>query len=451
MANLDASFTSRDVDVDEIKIFSASVPNGQDIRLMYDSFSIFEDILMPVTTGRIVIKDGINMYSQLGINGTEFIKISFKKPGEDEIAYSKMFRIYAVTDRQHLQNTQAQTYVLHFCSEELIFSNQQYVSKSLKNKSVTDHVIGILKDYLKVPNSKLINKNFEPSYGRTDYLFTLYKPIEAINKLSEYAYSPNKSTFLFFENSEGFNFKSIESLASSDAAVDLNYSTARIANSTDEAAYKNITDINSFVFNSVFDMLKNTEKPMFAGTLYTLDLVRQKYSQKRINAFNAIPEQVRLEKALNFSDAKNRNNKRVYEEYQNNIKYALTNFGQTNVPYMIERGYRENNTNIEEVLMQRKMQLNALFNTSVKCVVPGNPAYTIGYSVNFNMPAFVPEEPNERLLDPFYSGKYLITKVRHTFIPREGLQTVIELCKNSVTSQYEVSTDSKDYSAALRA
>lgn len=450
MADVNTNYTTRDVDIEEVKIFSPSQPQGVDLRLMYQSFSIFEDIMMPVTTGNIVIKDGISLYSTLGINGSEFIRFTFKKPGEEDIKYSKTFRIYAVTGRKPLENTQIQIYVLHFCSEELIFSNQQNISKAIKNRSATEHVISILKTYLKAPNSKVLLQNFERSFGRTDFLFTLYKPIEAIKTLSEYAYSENGSTFLFFENAEGFNFKSIEKLVKRNAAVDVNYSTAKLANESTSAAYINSVDTNNFVFNSVFNILKNTEKPMFAGTLYTLDLVRQKFNQKKINALTALPQETRLDKALNISTAKNRNNLTLYQEYQNNIKYSLTNFGQTNVPYMIERNYRENNTNIEEVLMQREMQLNALMNTSIKCVVPGNPSYTVGYTVNFNLPAFTPEERNDRLLDAFYSGKYLITKVRHTAVPREGMQTLIELSKNSVASSYDAPVNSGDYSKALR-
>jgi hypothetical protein len=451
MTDINANVSSRDIELEELKLYSASRPTGEDIRLMFDSFSIFEDIEMPVITGRIVIKDGINLYSTLGINGSEFLKITFKKPGsDDKIKYSKTFRIYAVTNRQPAENNLTQTYVLHFCSEELVFSNQQYITKAYKNKSANQHIVAILRDYLKAPNSKLLSTNFETSYGRTDFLFTIFRPVDAIKKLSEYAYSPNKSTFLFFENAQGFNFKSIESLLSSPPIADVNYSIAKLANEPKDAANQNLTDVNTFVFDSVFDVLKSTEKPEFAGTLYTLDLIRQKFSQKLINAYNAIPQQLRLDKSLSFGTAKNRNNKSVYEEYQNNIKYSLTNYGRTNVPYMIERNYRENNTNVEDVLLQRKIQLNALFSTRLKCVVPGNPAYTIGYTVNFNLPSFAHEDENGRTLDPFYSGKYLITKVRHTLTPKEGLQTAIELCKNSVVSKYQDPIYSKEYSDALR-
>lgn len=450
MADVNANFTTRDIEIDEIKIYSASQPKGEDLRLMYQSFSIFEDILMPVTTGHITIKDAINLYSTLGINGSEYIRFTFKKPGEDDLKYTKTFRVYAVTERKPLENSQGQTYVIHFCSEELIFSNQQFVSKTYKGRSASEHVLSILKDYLKVPPNKTQPRNFQPSYGRTDFVFTIYKPIDAIKKLSEYAYSDNRSAFLFFENVEGFNFKSIEALLSQPPSIDLNYSTAKLVNEATSAAYVNSVDTNTFVFNSVFNILKNTEKPMFAGTLYTLDLIRQKFSQKKINALSAMPEKLRLDKSLNLSEAKNRNNRTVYEEYQNNIKYALTNFGQTNVPYMIERGYSENNTNVEEILMQRKMQINSLLNTTVKCVVPGNPSYTIGYTINFNLPAFTPENSTDRLLDPFYSGKYLITKVRHTAIPKEGMQTVIELSKNTVLSSYENPANSGEYASAMR-
>ena len=198
MADINSSSSTRDAEIEELKIYSPHLPEGVDIRLMYQSFSIFEDISMPVTTGRIIIEDGINLYSRININGSQFLKITFKKPGSDDLKYSKTFRIYAVTDRTPSNRSLTQVYTIHFCSEELIFSNQQKVSKAYKNKSASDHVKAILTDYLKTPRAKINSNNFEKSYGRTDFVFTSFKPIEAIRKLAEYAYSTNGSTFLFF-------------------------------------------------------------------------------------------------------------------------------------------------------------------------------------------------------------------------------------------------------------
>ena len=44
---------------------------------------------------------------------------------------------------------------------------------------------------------------------------------------------------------------------------------------------------------------------------------------------------------------------------------------------------------------------------------------------------------NKKELNPFYSGKYLVTAVRHVILPTEGsYQTILEIAKDSSTKPY---------------
>ena len=45
-------------------------------------------------------------------------------------------------------------------------------------------------------------------------------------------------------------------------------------------------------------------------------------------------------------------------------------------------------------------------------------------------------ETNEKQLDKFYSGKYLVTAVRHIIQPNK-YQTVLEISKDSVPNNYQ--------------
>jgi hypothetical protein len=50
------------------------------------------------------------------------------------------------------------------------------------------------------------------------------------------------------------------------------------------------------------------------------------------------------------------------------------------------------------------------------------------------MPAFSVDQENQQNYDEYYSGRYLITAVRHVITPN-SLQTVMELSKNSVSAR----------------
>lgn len=445
MIDINTAKTAHDVVVDKIEIIT---PNGkvQDVSYFYDLLTIYESIYAPVNSGEIQITDGVNLYSNLALNGSEFIRIQFKKPG-DEYGYSKVFRIYSCTNRQPRKENQTQVYTLNFCSEELIFSNHLLISRALKNGSATTNILSILTNDLKVGRSKIDETNFEPSLGTTHFVFTSAKPFEIIETLMKYAYSYNDSPFLFFENSQGFNFKSLQYIFSQPVIATLNYSTAKPAVDPKESAHVNTTELSTFIFDNSFDMLNTTQKSTFAGSLYTLDLVRQKYS--KINHSLAQPgiTSSLVDAAFPTSDFRNRNGKTVFEEYDTRIKYALTNFERTNTPFVQSKGIRETNTNIEKVLMQREMHLSLLNNSVVKCILPGNPNYTIGTIVDFNLPGFMKEDKNDRFIDPYLSGKYLVTGVKHSITRGEGFETSLELSKNSSKAQYTFA-NSVDYSRA---
>jgi hypothetical protein len=97
--------------------------------------------------------------------------------------------------------------------------------------------------------------------------------------------------------------------------------------------------------------------------------------------------------------------------------------------------------------MHRKMLLGLLNNTRVLCQISGNPNLSVGYVVAFNMPAYMPNK-SETPTDPYNSGKYLITHIRHSITP-DDIETVMLMNKNSVLTPFDsASNDSRDYKVA---
>ena len=74
--------------------------------------------------------------------------------------------------------------------------------------------------------------------------------------------------------------------------------------------------------------------------------------------------------------------------------------------------------------------------TVVKIKIPGDPFITAGKTVQFNFPSL----SSEKGLDKNYSGKYLVTAVRHLIQSQGIYQTVLELAKDS-NPQYTTFTN----------
>jgi len=91
------------------------------------------------------------------MTGNEYVYISFDKPGLDN-PIERVFRIFKVSERM-LVKEQTEQYAVHFCSEEILLSEQHKVSKSYPGKNIVEIVQDILTNTLKVNPRKLLNSN----------------------------------------------------------------------------------------------------------------------------------------------------------------------------------------------------------------------------------------------------------------------------------------------------
>jgi hypothetical protein len=429
--------TTRDVQINTLSIINAK-GKVVDISNIFNIINIYEDIFNSTITGTIQLFDGVDLFAQLELQGNEYLFISFNRPGEnkEEQKYKRSFRIFKANERKP-DKASSQTYVLHFCSEELLFSNQKIISRSFKNDTNTNYVYNICSNDLRINSKKLNSFNFEQSIGQFNSVLTQYKPLEAIQYFASQSYNSNESTFLFFENREGFNFLSLEKLFNRSSVVKLDYSSAKFTEDSTTSAFVNSNKITSFKFDKAFDMHESLKKSTYSGSLYTVDILTQKYNKLNYSLLDSSPRNF-MDNFLPTNFAKNRNEKSAIEEFDTNIKYSITNRNQTNSPYISSKAFRVIDTNVENTLMQRESQLSLLKNTILDVIVSGNQAFSVGYIVELDMPAFTTNLDNVKNLDPFYSGKYLITHIRHIITPSGGHQTLMKLAKNSPSSPYEI-------------
>lgn len=436
MSNSTTNTSTRDVVFNSISIVNSVTERPKELTGLWNAINIYENIFSNVVTGTLEMKDGVNVYAELGLHGQEYLWISFNKPGDTEklTKYERAFRIYKVSEKQPGES-QIQSYVIHFCSEELIFSNQITISRSLKDMVISDYVYSICTRDLRINNRKLdLLNNFEWSVGVQNFVIPSLHPLDAIQILSQNAFSASLSPFMFFENNQGFNFISLENMFNKSPLTTLNYSNAKITEDASTAAFKNANQISKMKFTNSFDMLRNTQKLTYSGRLYTLDILRQRYEKNDYNV-KKLPETNFIDgKNVPINNAANRNEKELTEEFGTKLFYHITNKGQTNTPYLSSRAFRVVDTNIESTLVQRESLLNLLNNTILNCTVPGNTLFTVGNIVEIEMPSFASNATNIRNIDPYLSGKYLITAVRHVLVPSGGHQTLLTVNKNSLSS-----------------
>jgi hypothetical protein len=182
---------------------------------MMIDLSIYEDIYCPVMSGYVTVKDGLGIIEKMNLTGNELITINFGKTSNDG-GDPSYFRLYSIPKRNPVGNLSTEYIKLHFCSEELIISEQTKIVKSYKGKEISYIITDILNNYLKVPPYRPLY--IQPTMGVYDFNIPSVKPLEAISWLSNYARQAASNNtkladMLFFETQQGYNFASLSKLA----------------------------------------------------------------------------------------------------------------------------------------------------------------------------------------------------------------------------------------------
>lgn len=433
----------------DVKFHSVSIipKTGAPVSIagLWNVINLHESIFRPVITGNIQVNDTVNLRSSYKFEGEEQLYISFSKPTVSAIGeskYAKTFRIIKIEGYKQNENGSGATYTLHFCSEELFTSTNKKISRTFENGKMSDYVKSICLSDLSI-NPKEINI-FEESYGPVRTLNIRDKgPLEAIEVFERFAINEAKSPFLFFENFFGYNFMSLSRMLDGTSIVPGGLIVSTAKNSEDAAKYVPVkfNEILNFQFEKINDTLEASRNITLSGSLDTIDILRGNFSTydydvrdmdkgNLANKESIFPQNRSVESNKNFwLTNKDRSNMpwRLTSSASSRIN-ALTNIS----PYAMETNVRENDSNIENFLLQRQSMLNLLEYASITgCEVAGNPAFTVGVPVDIKMPAFTKNDGIKRNVDPYLSGRYVITKVRHNLTKSTGMRTFIAVSTNS--------------------
>lgn len=405
--------------------------------------SIHEDIFSPSLSGYAMITDSQGFIEKWNISGFCFLQLIISKVGvDDPNPINKAFRVYKIGERFQ-RSRQNEEYPIHFCSEELIMSEQQKIAKSYRNTRISEIIDKILKDELSV-NEKSRKINIEKTKGLTDKIVPNLKPFEAINWLATYAQPESvdgkSADMLFYESLDGFNFKSLQSLMAGKVYDVYNYTPQNVEKSSD--INYNFSSILSYKFINTFDVLKTINGGGYANKIITIDpLLRTSKSV----TFD-YDEYFNNSKTLNDNSINNgyinRKNVNTSKSYNAVFKLATGNADQRENSSIASATGGEFKSitydiGIETYVPYRTAQLTLLNHTKIEMTVPGDPNLSVGRVIEIGLPSFGPQEITKQTkLDDYYAAKYLVTAVRHKFNINGVYQCIVEAVTDSVKSSY---------------
>lgn len=417
-----------------------------DLKLQMLELNYYEDIYSFALSGSVSLRDGQGLVELYQICGNEFLDIEFGRSTHAKENTSRRFRVYKLGKRADVGNLNSEVLVLHFCSEELIVSEQTKVSKATKGQEIHKIIGKILVNDMKI--SKQIE--LENTKGMYDFVIPRLKPFEAISWLSTYARPESQklegADMLFFENKHGFKFLSLRSMYSQKEYATFSYHQNNM-DSTQEQMAKSVLQ---FEFVKSFDMLNEISSGTYANKLISVDPLTRSYKVTNFSYGDYIKSNKPMNGSGVLQESKNRLGKTQSTSSDAVVKVIIGNSDQYLVPYIGEKpGAIAKDIYVENFVPNRTAAIGLANHTVVKIVVPGDPNIVAGSTIRFNIYSLrINGESKD--LDKYYSGKYLVSAVRHVLQSNGVYQSILEIVKESYENTLSPVNETPDMKAAAK-
>ena len=407
-----------------------------ELKKIIVEMSYYEDIYSFAVSGSVTVRDAQGFIELLQLSGNEFLEVNFGKiknaPNNDD----QIFRVYKIGRRSPSGNMNNEYYTLYFCSEELFLSEQIKVTKSFGRSKISDIVSNILTETLQVDPTKI--NVIENTTGVYNFIVPRLKPLETISWLSTYARPENGvgSDMLFFENRDGFNFRSLQSIYSDKVYATYNYQQKNLNINDATDPQQKATTVIDYEFIKTYDALGDTSSGTYANRLITIDPLTRYYKVTDFDYSEYQSEATSLNGQPVITPSANRLGITQNQAYDAVTKLLISNANQAQNQYIQNApGSVAGDIFAETYIPNRTAQIALANYTLLKIMVPGDPGLSAGRVINFNLYSLKPTD-KQKDADKFYSGKYLVVAVRHIIDDAGSYITVMEIAKESSPKTY---------------
>lgn len=449
--------------------------NGQedDITDQVTAIDIYQNIYDPFVTGTLSLIDTpsarlTKRFDELIVGKGEEIQFALRTrtlpaSRENDLIFEKYY-VYKVqvlpldiTDGMFKQ-----TVILHFCSSNMFLNEFKKIKQSYFD-TISNIVKKISKEYLKIDEKDLIIEDTEVKQFINIPGLT---PLKAINWLASRAYTtPKQNTkelnndrndekinnnYVFFEDIDHkFYFITLGTLMSRTPILgksDLD--GIRIETAPSELKDPK-NEIGKATYKGSFAAIQHTSKPvcplsnakngMYSSTCITFDLTRKKYAKKTLNYKEDFYKHNHLyERPLVNPDLDPRTN--IFHQVYNSPETVVKYYPKSSYLFSSNENILSSDNpgnNVDKWLLKRISSLESLDQIGIDVEIRGNVGIRLGDVVYFSRPQLDNSLDSKTAFgDPYFSGKFLITKIKHTLENRGdnfgfNLRTSLSLRRDS--------------------
>ena len=403
-------------DITQCKILTTSGKQF-DILPVVQDIVIFESIFTQSITGIITILDTTDLVNNGPIIGEEKLQIKLLTPQVNEkpdtiIDYTKTpLDIYKIGGLRG-DGEKASVLSLHFASQEVYKNAISKISRSYKG-SCSDIVDKIFRDKEYLDSDKEIT--IEETNGLRKIVFPSMKPFKAIDMLCRQSNSKNfkdSPSYLFYETTKGYNFRSVDGLCSQEPKMTYEENVPDRVEGGVKNVDVNLRTINEFAVIGPRNTNDNIYEGMLSSNIKIHDIYNKKINYFTYNYFDEFDKDIHLEDKPYISESKDKLSNKGLADYSNAMNFVtITSNGKSfdepdNYPYAPD--------DLEKIVMRRNSRLRQFQNSiTLNMMIPGNTFIKAGDVLEIKIGAS--STVTDRTNDPNYTGKYLITKIRHNF------------------------------------
>jgi hypothetical protein len=438
-----------------------------DIKGVISEFSWFESIDSPFVRLDMAILDSTDLDARLF--GTEKLDIEFetfasqgdskKSAKEGKIkATLQMYKIGSV-----IKSERAKMYILHFGAPEMYKNeaNRAFGLFGAKNGK-NDVVERMLKDHLGVSKK---NIEIEP-YTKMNVISPNWRPVDCISYLTDKVSrtKPGKGTkgkgggnkqkgnigkrqsgFVFYQNKNGYHFKSIDLLCEGGVIAEYKYGQKNV---NDDDPVLNMFKIENIKYPDRANQLEKLRQGVYqtatfgvvmaAPTSSSLPVASATTGDSKpegtvtgpvVNRLRGIFDKAStLEKGFPYDD-------NVTEEFETEFptrtKLKILPKLTQQAPNSPDGGAEEESASILVAASYANQRWFLLNTHTLTITVPGNTAVYAGGVIKVVIPESIQKNKNKLGKDRQFSGKYLVKGVKHVY-NQNGMTTELYLCRDSL-------------------
>jgi hypothetical protein len=451
---------------------------GENISNMVVELNVYESIYNQSITGTLVIADSRNLIGKLPIQGTE--RLSFRLATklntyhhDNSLDFTEEgghpLHIYKLTNKEQL-NDNIQTYTLHFCSKEFLRNLRTKVSESFSGR-MDQAVYSIFKrpEYL---NSKK-KLFFQKTRNQDKIVIPNITPLSAIKMLAKRSLPTNINDsggagYLFYETPKGFHFRSFASLCVTKngeqvvAKQKFRYVHVPVDTThhemTDEVTKKkvdkimeNFRSVESYKFlNTFHDVAANTLLGTYGHTVITHNLYDKSYKKDKYHYHNSFKttSHTDTDPGRHYMGGPAITDSPVdYDEVEGSTyeQKGVSDFAESRISLQSTTQYAHGEATGNygvDVVQDGKLEGEriALTNsmssgTRLHLEVKGQSWLQAGDMIEFDVQSVENRENSAGRPDPQFSGRYIITKIRHK-VSNSLYRQILECVKDGVKESY---------------